>query len=260
MGFADETSVPPPGWREPAVPRAQQPVGSLGGGARVAADAAVRGRVNAAIADQLLLGVAALVAGALLSPAMGVGVAVALLVAGWLACATLFEAATGQTPGKRWAGVRVVRHDGGPISVGQALVRNVARLLDALPVLYASGLITMLVTGRRRQRIGDVLAGTQVVPVDGGARTPRSPRALLPVLAAVAVLVSVAVLAGEGRSARGRTGGGDEAFARCVTSRLPSAASASSAQFDALAAALRQDPATSPLPRRVHALLQPCLR
>ena len=68
------------------------------------------------------------------------------------------------------------------------------RFADALPFLYASGLLSMMRTGRRRrQRIGDVAAGTIVV-VDPAGRPLRTSRWLLPVTTLVATLASVGVL------------------------------------------------------------------
>jgi uncharacterized RDD family membrane protein YckC len=69
----------------------------------------------------------------------------------------------GQTPGKRVAGVRLVTlADGGVPSVGALLIRNVFRLIDSLPFLYAAGLVTTLIT-RHNVRIGDIAAGTVLV-------------------------------------------------------------------------------------------------
>ncbi len=69
----------------------------------------------------------------------------------------------GQTPGKRMAGVRVVTlADGGAPGVGALLVRNVFRLVDSLPSLYAVGLLTTMVT-KNAVRIGDIAAGTVLV-------------------------------------------------------------------------------------------------
>ena len=69
----------------------------------------------------------------------------------------------GQTPGKRIAGVRVVAlaHGGAP-GIGAILIRNVFRLVDSLPFLYAIGLVTTIVT-RHAVRIGDIAAGTVLV-------------------------------------------------------------------------------------------------
>jgi uncharacterized RDD family membrane protein YckC len=75
------------------------------------------------------------------------------------------EGTTGQTLGKRLLGIRVVSGDGAPASFGQVVGRTLLRLVDALPVLYIVGLISVLATGRgRRQRVGDLAVGTFVVP------------------------------------------------------------------------------------------------
>ena len=71
-------------------------------------------------------------------------------------------AMNGRTPGKRMAGVRVVSADGHAPSVGALLIRNMLRLLDSLPGLYAVGLGCALVT-RQSVRIGDLAAGTVLV-------------------------------------------------------------------------------------------------
>ncbi|MEA2467599.1 MAG: hypothetical protein QOJ57_1725 [Thermoleophilaceae bacterium] len=81
-----------------------------------------------------------------------------------LAYFLICEGATGQTLGKRLIGIRVVSADGSRASWGQVLARTVLRIVDALPIFYIVGLITVLATGRgRRQRVGDLAAGTLVV-------------------------------------------------------------------------------------------------
>lgn len=67
----------------------------------------------------------------------------------------------GRTPGKRLAGIRVVRADGGPPGLAESLVRNVLRAVE-LPLAYAPGILAVAL-GARRQRLGDVVAGTLVV-------------------------------------------------------------------------------------------------
>ena len=75
----------------------------------------------------------------------------------------LFEALrNGQTPGKHLVGLRVIADAGRPITVYESLVRNLLRLIDWLPVLYAYGILSVFVT-RRNQRLGDIVAGTVVV-------------------------------------------------------------------------------------------------
>jgi uncharacterized RDD family membrane protein YckC len=68
----------------------------------------------------------------------------------------------GQTPGKRLLGIRVVRVDGSPVGPLESTVRNLCRVVDFLPGLYATGCISMLLT-RQHRRLGDLLAGTLLV-------------------------------------------------------------------------------------------------
>lgn len=69
---------------------------------------------------------------------------------------------SGRTPGKWVMGLRVIKDGGYPISFFDAMLRNLLRAADALPLFYGAGLIAMLAT-RRMQRLGDLLAGTIVV-------------------------------------------------------------------------------------------------
>ena len=68
----------------------------------------------------------------------------------------------GQSPGKRMAGLRVIRTDGTPIAIGDSLVRNILRLVDLIPVYYTVGIIAIFFS-KRCQRLGDLAAGTIVV-------------------------------------------------------------------------------------------------
>ena len=68
----------------------------------------------------------------------------------------------GQSPGKRWAGLRVIRTDGTPLTLTESLVRNLVRLIDFLPAYYGVGVVTMFITSQSR-RLGDLAAGTLVV-------------------------------------------------------------------------------------------------
>ena len=70
---------------------------------------------------------------------------------------------SGQTPGKRWLKLRVIREDGRPITFWEAAVRNLLRTFDMMPVpFYSIGLISVFST-TRDQRVGDMVAGTVVV-------------------------------------------------------------------------------------------------
>ena len=68
----------------------------------------------------------------------------------------------GQSPGKRWTGLRVIQDGGYPIGFSHAAIRNIVRIADFLPFLYIIGAIVMLVDSRSR-RLGDLVAGTIVV-------------------------------------------------------------------------------------------------
>jgi uncharacterized RDD family membrane protein YckC len=75
----------------------------------------------------------------------------------------LFETlAGGRTPGKRWTGLRVVKVGGAPVGFLASVVRNLVRIVDALPVFYLVGMLAILFT-RNNQRLGDLAAGTIVV-------------------------------------------------------------------------------------------------
>ena len=74
----------------------------------------------------------------------------------------------GQTPGKRYAGVRVVGRDGRDPGVRAILVRNALRLIDGLPFGYAVGLVVSVVT-TDRVRLGDLVAGTRLVVRETGS-------------------------------------------------------------------------------------------
>ncbi|OYT70690.1 MAG: transporter [Chloracidobacterium sp. CP2_5A] len=68
----------------------------------------------------------------------------------------------GQTPGKRWMRLRVIRIDGRPIGFFEALVRNALRSVDFLPSGYALGVMSIMLH-RESRRLGDLVAGTAVV-------------------------------------------------------------------------------------------------
>ncbi len=82
----------------------------------------------------------------------------------------LSEAFLGRTLGKAALGLRVVSVDGTPVTFVGAVVRNLVRVVDALPGVYTVGLIAILAS-RRNQRLGDLAAGTLVV-VQGRDQAP----------------------------------------------------------------------------------------
>jgi len=72
----------------------------------------------------------------------------------------------GQTPGKRLMKLRVIREDGRPITLWEAIARNLLRVFDAVPgfllPIYSVGLIVIFLSNRD-QRVGDIFAGTVVI-------------------------------------------------------------------------------------------------
>jgi uncharacterized RDD family membrane protein YckC len=73
----------------------------------------------------------------------------------------VMEAATGKTFGKMLMGLRVQALDGA-YSPMKAFIRNLLRIIDGLPFLYLLGLL-LVVVSKRKQRLGDMAAGTIVV-------------------------------------------------------------------------------------------------
>lgn len=69
---------------------------------------------------------------------------------------------SGQTIGKRALRLRVVGDRGEPLRFNQAVTRNLVRVVDFLPLMYAVGIITVF-ANRRNKRLGDFAAGTLVV-------------------------------------------------------------------------------------------------
>lgn len=80
----------------------------------------------------------------------------------------IFELAwNGQTPGKRWAKLRVVRVNGNPAGFLDVVIRNLVRMVDFLPVGYGLGL-TVMFFNQQARRLGDFAAGTIVIKERAG--------------------------------------------------------------------------------------------
>jgi uncharacterized RDD family membrane protein YckC len=89
-----------------------------------------------------------------------------------------FEALwSGQTPGKRWQGLRVIRINGEPIGWIDSSIRNILRTVDLLAGAYPIGIVVVFLS-RNNQRIGDYAAGTVVI-VERQRSAPRSRRQAL---------------------------------------------------------------------------------
>ncbi len=88
----------------------------------------------------------------------------------------VLEGALGTTIGKMAAKIKVVREDGSPCGFGPAVVRNVLRVVDALPFLYIIGII-LVSRSDKKQRLGDRLAKTVVIKP---SQAPSMPLPLRP--------------------------------------------------------------------------------
>lgn len=121
--------------------------------------------------------------GLLMSGVVLGGLAVALVLITWFViewfyggiCEAYFN---GQTPGKRVMGIRVLSVDGHPITPIQAILRNILRFVDMMPLVslqvvfdeapvyaiptFGLALVSAAMS-RRFQRIGDIVCGTIVV-------------------------------------------------------------------------------------------------
>jgi len=68
----------------------------------------------------------------------------------------------GQTPGKRKAGIRVIKDSGRPLTPAESIGRNLMRIVDWLPAFYAVGIVSAVLT-KENKRLGDLVAGSLVV-------------------------------------------------------------------------------------------------
>lgn len=94
---------------------------------------------------------------------LGPSLAIFIIFAVYWGYFAFFEAIwKGQTPGKRYAGIRVIKDSGRPIHAFEAITRNLMRAVDVLPGIYGVGLVSM-VCNKESRRLGDWVAGTVVV-------------------------------------------------------------------------------------------------
>ena len=137
--------------------------------------AGIGSRALAGLVDALAQGlIATVVVGSLVwiglrlhwQDAFGVAAAVAVGTAGFLAATAYYVLSEmlmdGQSPGKRLAGLRVIRDDGTPITFLDSAIRNIIRVVDMIPFFYTVGLIAVFSNGKSK-RLGDMAAGTVVV-------------------------------------------------------------------------------------------------
>ena len=113
----------------------------------------------------------------------------------------LLEWHTGQTLGKRAAGLRVVRVDGRPIDAMGIGARNALRVIDGIPGPPLIGALSMALTGPRRRRVGD-LGGRTMVAEAGQhpfVRGPWSPLVVVYPVLWLGLALGAGFVAGAGR-------------------------------------------------------------
>ena len=124
---------------------------------------AAKPRIFAFVIDNLIATILALLFVALLSSKSAV-------VSGTILCLTyllyylVFEALWSRTPGKFIQGLEVRKLDGGKCDLKAAIIRTGLRVLEADPLLLGglpAGIA--IISSKRKQRVGDMLAGTIVV-------------------------------------------------------------------------------------------------
>ncbi len=97
----------------------------------------------------------------------------------------------GQTPGKRKVGIRVIKDSGRPLTPAETIGRNLLRIVDWLPFLYAVGMVSAFLT-KGNKRLGDLVVGSLVVRetalVELKPVWQTAPSAGAPVLSATAPL------------------------------------------------------------------------
>jgi uncharacterized RDD family membrane protein YckC len=76
----------------------------------------------------------------------------------------VLEGIFGRTAGKWFLGLRVVSKEGGNPGLLRALLRNLLRLVDALPVFSILGVV-LIIRSAEKARVGDMVAGTRVVKI-----------------------------------------------------------------------------------------------
>ena len=124
-------------------------------------------RLLAALADNVFGGLLSIiVVGVLSLKSDGLSIAVICLI--YLFYFVIFEVLCARTPGKMLTGLIVCKIDGTRIGIKEAAIRTVLRVLEVNPLLLGglpAGLSIMFT--KRKQRLGDLAAGTLVVPKKG---------------------------------------------------------------------------------------------
>lgn len=86
----------------------------------------------------------------------------------------------GQTPGKKYVKIRVIRDDGRNVGIQQSIIRSLLRPIDDI---FCLGLISILVTSQEK-RLGDWVAGT--ISIQEGQAVSANKIAISPAATALA--------------------------------------------------------------------------
>ncbi len=121
-------------------------------------------RMMAAITDNLLAIVLSVLVNGIL-PMNDNTTSLVVISAVYLGYFVIFESLWAKTPGKMFTGLTIRKIDGTQPGLKEALLRTALRLFEVNPLLAGglpAGLSIMLT--KRKQRLGDLIAGTIVVP------------------------------------------------------------------------------------------------
>jgi len=129
--------------------------------------------IDAAIRFALLVALA-MVLNALAKVGAGLFL-VMLFLLEWL-YPVFFEVTRGATPGKKALALVVVHDNGTPVGWAASMIRNLLRVVDFFPALYATGLACVLLN-RQFKRLGDLTAGTLVVYAERNRKNAALPDA-----------------------------------------------------------------------------------
>jgi uncharacterized RDD family membrane protein YckC len=121
-------------------------------------------RCTAYLIDLLLRGGILMVCGTALGAGGRFGSGVMFIVlfsVNWLYPIVFEMLPAAATPGKRIMGLQVLMANGLPLTPAACLIRNLLRFVDFLPLMYACGIICMLLR-RDARRLGDLAGATLV--------------------------------------------------------------------------------------------------
>jgi uncharacterized RDD family membrane protein YckC len=116
--------------------------------------------ISVALLIVLLLGVGTLASSGVVDEALTAALGVSALVLCFVVVPTTLEVVLkGRSVGKLAVGARIVRDDGGAISIRHAVIRGLVGVLEIYMTLGSIAVVTALLNGRSK-RLGDLLAGT----------------------------------------------------------------------------------------------------